>query len=134
MRLLLIAGLIGAAMGYAVVRPDTISEIVGNRGGLFDIYARLYPGDPVKREALDVCFRQDHNFNRLFAAERRACYNQMLPAAATRTSSGNPIGLQTANFVDLWQAAGRGHMPKNDIRAQQQASQVVRPAAARVAR
>ena len=130
MKVLLVSGLIGAAIGCAFVRPDSLTEILGSKGGLTDIFARLYPGDRVKREALDLCFRQDHNFNRLFASERRACYDHVL--SGQEAAANNGLGLQSANFVDLWQSAGHGHLPQNDVRAQQEAARLPHPAGARV--
>ena len=120
------SGLIGAAIGFAVVRPDTI----------IGFYDAVYPQNAAERQALDLCFQQDHEFNRLDGAERAHCYRSMLP---WRQAEADPAGVEgravrSANFVDLWRAAGRGHMPTNDVRAQEQAARVLHPAAARVAR
>ena len=126
MKALLFSGLIGAAIGGAVVQPEVV---FGDAGSLVDLYHRVFPGDPLKQQALDLCFRQDHGFNRLFAAERSACYEKYLPPQA---AGNRDVGVNAANFVDLWAAAGRGHTPQDDIRAQQQAAQVLHPAMARI--
>jgi hypothetical protein len=134
MKILLLSGLIGAAIGGAVVRPAAVTDLIGAADTVVDLYDSVFPSDPLKREALDLCFRQNHGFNRLVTAERQSCYAAVLPTQQAAAQGGiRNLGLHAANFVDLWQAAGQGHMPKNDIRAQQHAAQVFHPAAARFA-
>ncbi len=87
------------------------------------VYADAYPADPVKSQALALCSAADDGFNRLLATERAACYEQFLPAhpaSSAQQSQGRPVHIPTANFVDLWQAQGRGRMAQDDIRFQQQ--------------
>lgn len=134
MKALLFSGLIGAAISGAVVQPSAVTDVFGNADSIVDLYNRIFPGDPLKQEALDLCFRQDHAFNRLFGSERSACYAKFLPSqlAGARSGTSQDVRLHAANFVDLWQSAGRGHAPKDDVRAQQQATQVAHPATARL--
>ncbi|MBV8888833.1 MAG: hypothetical protein JO305_04110 [Alphaproteobacteria bacterium] len=119
------SSLIGAAFGFVFLGPAGMADLLDRPDGVFDLYARIFPGDPIKREALDLCFREDHGFNRLVAAERRACYDQFHTADEAAVA-------HAANFVDLWQDAGRGHVPANDIRAQQEAAKVLRPVLGRL--
>jgi len=94
---------------------------------LSTIYADAYPQDPVKRQALDECYQTDHGFNRLLADERAACYQRFVPPAPPAlplAAAGQPQ--LAANFVDLWQAQGRGHQPMNDVRTQQQNTAALR--------
>ncbi len=116
------------ALGRLVRRLVTVSVVAGagalaiiNPGAVKAFYEDLYPGDPAKRQALELCFMQDHKFNRLDSGEREACYHRMLqplgelPAAA----AGTPERPQ-ANIVDLERAAGQGSLPRNDIRRLEQ--------------
>jgi hypothetical protein len=105
MRLGWFAALIGIASLAAIVRPDAVAAL----------YQQLYPSDPEMRQALNECFTLDPQFNRLDPAARQACYRHMLPVAAAA-----PHSPARGNFVDLWRAAGQGHLPQNDIRAEQQ--------------
>ena len=108
MRLGWFAGLVGVASMVAIVRPDVVSAL----------YQQLYPSDPEMRQALNECFTLDPQFNRLDPTARQACYRHMLPAAAADAApSPRPA---PSNFVDLWRAAGQGHLPQNDIRAEEQ--------------
>src|SRR5436190_24107561 len=82
--------------GVAVAHPDAVQEL----------YDLLYPGDPVKREALEQCFMADYKFNRLNPIEREACYKQKLappPVAAAVAPPSIPPRphLPQANQVDL---------------------------------
>jgi len=84
------------------------------------IYQQLYPSDPAQRRALDQCFLEDHRFDRFDPIARDACYRHNSPAHQTGAAAGPERGLAPpANFVDQWRAAGQGHLPKNDIRAEQ---------------
>ncbi len=109
MRLGWLAGVVGIASIAAIVRPDAVSAVL----------QQLYPSDPQKRQALAECFTQDPRFDRLDLAARQACYRHLLPSAAN--AGGAPNDPARGNFVDLWRAAGQGHLPQNDIRAEQRA-------------
>jgi hypothetical protein len=128
MKSLVISGLVGAIVGVAVMRPDTIARF----------YDQVFPVSAAKEQALTLCFHQNHDFDRLAADQRAACYAQFLPAeaedAGAPAATDSSIGLQKANFVDLWRDAGQGAMPKNDIRAQEETARVTHPASARLAR
>lgn len=130
MKGLLLAGLLGAALGVAVVQPGGIAGFLDDPSSVLGTFGGIFPMDRARQEALDACFEQDHGFNRLLSAEREACYERVLPARQAQ-GSGNALVAQAANFVDLWKAAGQGAAPKNDIRSQQQAARVVHPANAR---
>lgn len=101
------AALLAVTSAIVIARPDAVGAL----------YQELYPSDAAKRRALDECFAIDPRFDRLDAPAREACYRRMLPsaAAADRLRSGHG-----GNFVDLWRAAGLGHLPQNDIRFEQQ--------------
>jgi hypothetical protein len=87
-------------------------------------YRDIYPTDPVKREALDLCFTQNHQFNRLDPVARASCYSHaLLPAAAMAGLA--PIGGPAANPIDLQRDAAAGHMPRNDIRRTQETREVL---------
>ena len=119
---LVISGLIAGAIGVALTHPNAVANF----------YAEIYPADPLKREALERCIDDDHNFNRLAADERAGCYARVLSIAqaAGYAAADQRVAMQNANFVDLWRAAGRGHVPKNDIVLQQDTVHLIRPAAA----
>lgn len=108
MRLGWFAALVGIASLVAIVRPDAVGAL----------YQQLYPSDPEMRRALNECFTLDPQFNRLDPAARQACYRHMLPSAAKEAAAPHPPA--ASNFVDLWRASGRGHLPQNDIRAEEQ--------------
>jgi hypothetical protein len=97
-----------------------------NPGAVWAFYDDIYPSDPAKRQALDLCFVENHQFNRLDASERNACYQHMLLRLGDLTPSGSPIGQPAVNFVDLQRAAGEGSLPRNDIRRLEQTRQAQR--------
>ena len=84
----------------------------------------IFPGDPAKRHAFDMCFMESRQFDRLDAAARAACFKEHGVPLGTRDLMTPPMQLapapRQANFVDLWKAAGQGQMRGNDIRAVQQ--------------
>jgi hypothetical protein len=102
------ATLIGIASLIAIVRP----------GSVMAVYQQLYPSDPQMRRALNQCFTLDPQFDRLDPAARQACYRHTLPPFGNGGLA--PHLRARSNFVDLWRAAGQGHLPQNDIRAEQQ--------------
>ncbi len=108
MRLGWFAGLVAVASLVAILRPDAVDAL----------YRQLYPSDPEMRQALNECFTLDPQFNRLDPAARQACYHHILPAAGGGIAGSDSAA--SGNFVDLWRAAGQGHLPQNDIRAEQQ--------------
>lgn len=99
---------VAAAAGFAVLHPGAVRAL----------YEGVYPGDPAKREALDLCFMQDHKFDRLDSSERDDCYRRMLYPLGD-VAAGAPATPPAANIVDLERAAGAGDMPRNDVRRQE---------------
>jgi hypothetical protein len=82
-------------------------------------YLDLYPSDPAKKQALELCFLQDHKFNRLDADQRENCYRHaLLPIQVIAGMS--MVEIPQANAVDLQRAAAQGHLPRNDIRRAEQ--------------
>ena len=92
--------IIGAG-GYAVTNPGMVKAL----------YRGIYPSDPAKREALDMCFMENHEFNRLDADQRDTCYKRMLQPLGEITTSEQP----NVNPIDLQRAAAQRSMPRNDI-------------------
>jgi hypothetical protein len=116
-RRLLLVAIIAFAGGAASVHP----EIIGN------FYESIYPSDSAKRQALDLCFLQDHKFNRLDPEERDACYlRNLTPAIGRAAMAGTTAAAIEPNAVDLWRAAGEGQMPRNDIRRREQTLNALR--------
>ena len=116
--IVLLAG-IGTASLYTAAHPARV----------MNLYEGMYPSDPYKRQALQICFERDHNFNRGDAASRDACYRQLLagpnpmpdPRELAPPRTGEP------NFIDLYRAAGQGHLPRGDIRFDQQNDRYLHP-------
>jgi len=103
-----VVGAVVVGGGFAVLNPGVVRAF----------YQDIYPSDPAKRQALELCFLQDHQFNRLEPSARENCYHRMLqPLGEISTSETQP---PTANLVDLQRAAGGGQMPRNDIRRLEQ--------------
>jgi hypothetical protein len=90
------------------------------------VYADAYPQDVQKRQALDFCVERNQSFDRLLATDRAACYHRYLPADQPAAQPSWREPRLAANFVDLWQAAGRGAMPQNDVRFEQQTMSALR--------
>src|SRR5262249_25078341 len=102
-------------LGVAVLGIG-LGVAAGNSAAVKGFYQDIYPTDPAKRAALELCFLQDHMFNRLDSAARQACYSHalLLPVdSASETSVRLPGGV---NFVDLKYDADHGSMPANDLR------------------
>jgi|SRR5579862_5633855 len=80
-------------------------------GAIYSLVTEVYPSDPGKREALELCFLQDQRFNRLDAGERANCYSRAM-LAGLAPSSDPP----KANPIDLRRDAAVGNMPRDDVR------------------
>jgi hypothetical protein len=68
------------ALGGTIRRSAMALIVIGaggfaamNPGAVKAFYENIYPSDPAKHEALELCFMQDHKFNRLDAGERDNC-------------------------------------------------------------
>jgi len=107
MKRLLIATAIGIAAGVVAVQSHPVTDILHD----------VYPSDPAKRQALDLCMLGDPHFNRLDPSTREACYRH---AASPPTLTVAPVTTVNApNPVDLKQDAERGTVPRNDVRVVQ---------------
>jgi len=101
--------IVAGGIGFIAAHPEAA------RG----YYLEIYPTDPAKKQALELCFLQDHKFNRLDADQRENCYKHALVPAQSMASQ-MAVDPPAANEVDLRRAAASGHMPKNDIRRLEQ--------------
>lgn len=104
LKLAAVAVVVVSAGGLAATHPQAVTTY----------YQEIYPGDPAKRQALDVCFMQDHTFNRLDPGQREACYRHILNSAEA-TSAGT-AAQPVLNPIDLERAAAQGSLPRNDVR------------------
>ncbi|HWD57346.1 MAG TPA: hypothetical protein VG308_03645 [Stellaceae bacterium] len=109
------------ALGRVVRRSVLLLAVAGaggfvamNPGVVKAFYEDLYPPDPARRQALDLCFMEDHKFNRLDAAARDDCYRRMLLPLGEVAPT--PRDQPNVNLVDLERAASQGTQPRNDIR------------------
>jgi hypothetical protein len=100
-----------------------------NPGVVKAFYEDIYPSDPAKRQALELCFMQDHKFNRLESSERDRCYRQMLFTASEHSAPTAVSAEQqpNVNLIDLGRAAAQGNLPRNDIRRLEQNENPPRP-------
>jgi hypothetical protein len=97
MKRVLIVTLIGIAVGGAATQSKTVR----------DFYQDIYPSDPGKRHALDLCILSDLSFNRLDPTARDKCYQHALVESMLAAET---VHMDRApNQVDLRQAAGRGN-------------------------
>jgi hypothetical protein len=103
LRRLTLAFVVIGAGGFAAIHPDAVKAF----------YENIYPSDPAKRQALDMCFTEDHKFNRLDATERDACYKRTMFTLGEVSPAG--AAQPSVNLVDLHRAAGEGSLPRNDI-------------------
>ncbi len=86
-------------------------------------YDAVYPSDPGLRDALRTCELRNPTFNQFDAVQRQACYRIELGTPHPQTADDSPAaatGAAAPNFVDLWRAAGEGHLPANDVRSHEQ--------------
>lgn len=82
---------------------------------LYALYQAVYPSDPARRHALDLCILRDPTFDRLDRTQRDDCYREelgSLPDSAAQNA-------KQLSFIDRWRASGEGHLPANDIRSQE---------------
>jgi hypothetical protein len=130
--------LTGGLMKFFLIASLAVTTAIAsgaNPVSWWQTYQELYPSDPAKRQALDTCFTEDPQFDRIKAAARAACYRAMLPALAPGESSASmqrasAVGAPAVpNFVDLWHGAGQGHLPQNDVRFEQQNETYAHPRA-----
>jgi len=96
-------------LGLAVITAGAVAAM--NPGMVKAFYEGIYPSDPAKAEALDMCFMENHTFNRLNTGERDACYKRMLRPLGEITAAS----LLSVNPIDLQRAAAQPNMPHNDI-------------------
>jgi hypothetical protein len=118
MRVAWIVGLAGLSIGIAAAHPAAIRNLL----------EAMHPTDPALRRALDQCALEDSSFNRLDPEAREACYRWLLPTIEPE-AAGTRLPVPPANFVDLWRAAGWGHISPNDVRAEQQTDRHDHPVA-----
>ncbi|HTZ37707.1 MAG TPA: hypothetical protein VMB84_16875 [Stellaceae bacterium] len=116
LRRAVLLGIVVGGGGFAAAHP----------GAVRSLYEDIYPSDPGKRQALELCFMQDHTFNRLDAVARDNCYRHMMLAVG-EASNGGAAARPEANPIDLTRAAGEGSMPRNDIRRLEQTRDATRP-------
>jgi hypothetical protein len=108
---------VATAGGVALMYPGAVRAL----------YLELYPSDPAKAEALELCFAENHAFNRLDPGEREGCYRRLLQAAG-EVANAQMAAAAVVNAVDLRHAAGLGGMPRNDVRRQEETDSFIRPA------
>jgi hypothetical protein len=101
--------IIAAITGFVAMNPGKVRAF----------YEELYPSDPAKREALELCFAQNHQFNRLDSNQRATCYRESLYRLGESIVAQSTAQVQTANPLDLRRAAAMGAVPRNDIRRQE---------------
>jgi hypothetical protein len=112
-------GLAGLSIGIAAAQPGAIRNLI----------QAIHPTDPALRRALDQCALEDSSFNRLDPKAREACYRWLLPTIEPE-AAGDRHSSPPANFVDLWRAAGWGHIAAgNDVRTEQQGERHDHPVA-----
>jgi hypothetical protein len=119
MKFWVVASIAGISLGLAAANPDIVQ----------DFYEQLYPSDPAKRHALELCFLADHQFNRLDRSQREACYRGrsalVTDVAPDVDGAKPPTSNAAANVIDLWRSSGQGNLPQNDIRFQEQNTRYV---------
>jgi hypothetical protein len=55
---------------------------VVNIGAVRSWWRAVYPGDPGQKTALQLCYIENHQFNRMSAQARHDCYDKWLPILA----------------------------------------------------
>ena len=118
MRVAWIVGLLGLSVGVAAA--------AAHPGAIRNLLHGIYPPESALRRALDQCGLRDPSFNRLDVKAREACYNSLLPTIEPE-AAGAHLPMPPAHFVDLWRAAGYGHMSPNDVRSEQQTDRYNHP-------
>jgi hypothetical protein len=114
MKPLLVATIIGIAAGGLAMQSKTVSSFIGD----------IYPADPARREALNLCLLADSHFNRLDPDARATCYHHAFvepPPQDILATLGS-----AANQVDLRRAASLTSAPRNDVRLVQQSDRSIR--------
>jgi hypothetical protein len=96
------------AGGIAAMHPGAVKAF----------YLDIYPNDPARAQALDLCFTENHAFNRLDAGQRDTCYRHILYSVSEVSSAS--LAPPVVNPIDLQRAAGLGSLPRNDVRQEQQ--------------
>jgi hypothetical protein len=108
-------------MGFALVTAGGVAAM--HPGAVKAFYLNIYPEDPAKAQALDLCFTENHAFNRLDAGQRDSCYRHIL-SSVTEISSAS-LAPPAINPVDLQRAVGQGSLPRNDVRRAEQTQDVL---------
>ena len=52
--------------------------------GVIAEWRAMYPPDPREKTALQLCYVENHQFNRMSDQSRKACYERWLPRLASR--------------------------------------------------
>jgi hypothetical protein len=114
MKRLVVATIIGIAAGSIAMQSKTVLGFIGD----------IYPADPARREALNLCFLADSHFDRLDPDARATCYHHAF-VEPSRQDIPAPAG-SAANQIDLRRAASLTSAPRNDIRLLQQSDRSIR--------
>jgi hypothetical protein len=112
-------GRIVRGMLLAAALVVVVGIVVGHSAAIWNYYHELYPSDPAKSLALEMCFLQDHKFNRIDSDQRDGCYKRALvPVQVTQgyVAAERP----EPNAIDMRRAAAAGSMPRNDVRRTEQ--------------
>lgn len=96
------------AGGVAALHPESVRAF----------YLGIYPDDPARAQALDLCFAENHAFNRLDSEQRDSCYRRILGSVSAASSAS--LAIPAVNAVDLRRAAADGGAPLNDVRREEQ--------------
>ncbi|HVH78278.1 MAG TPA: hypothetical protein VM782_02720 [Stellaceae bacterium] len=88
-------GILGKA-GF--VAAALVSVTIGARAVNFrELYREMYPLEPVKQDAFQICSEEDQTFVRAIGAEREACYKKMphiMAVAMGRVKPSDALTLQ----------------------------------------
>jgi hypothetical protein len=61
--------------------------LVGERNGIIADWRAMYPTDPREKTAIQLCYIENHQFNRMSDEARKGCYERWLPRIPVRFSS-----------------------------------------------
>jgi hypothetical protein len=60
---------------------------VRERNEVIAKWSAMYPSDPREKAALQLCYVEDHQFNRMSDQARKGCYEKWLPRLSDRVTA-----------------------------------------------
>jgi hypothetical protein len=71
-----------------ILAAAVLTFVFVERKPLIELWTAMYPSDPIHKMALQICYDDDHQFNRMSTKQRHDCYAKWEPILYYMASQG----------------------------------------------